>query len=677
VTARPRRGWGIVAAVALVAAACGPNLSPSVSPTQPSPSPSASPTPSPYADTITIGVLDNPFGLANEALGLGEGPLPILVTFLYDGLYRWDDRYRPVPNLAAEPCDVGGDGLTITCRLIEASFHDGAPFTADDVVLTYQLAASSACPFGDLCGPDSVLDSVTATDPRTVAFRLARPYAPFLTEVLPNVLIEPQHAIRAAYTRIRAGAEGVGPEEIRAVAGSLRADLDAEYGQQARPPDCTGILGPIGDLLSDVGVDLAAERRAAFVGADGELDACAYGEELYYMASSVADMLGETSEVEAIARIHWLLPLATQPVGTGPWALEEYTANERLVLKADPHHHGGPPATSTIVVRIFTGESIADRATQAVAALGAGEIDWLRLFTQGPGASEGYRGVAALPGIQLADYPTQFTLGLWYDLRPGRLFADRNLRKAVELCVDKPATVESATGGRGIPIWADVPPDSWAYEPGLPKLPRDVDAARRLIESSGWLRGPNGMYEMGGRRLATTVYVDTSWPERPKFMQLVALQLRDCGIELTVETEGYGPWVFFWPWIPPGAAEPVDARFFGYFVGAEGYPERWASGQIVSDDLPAGLNQLGFSDPRVDELVALAMRTYDPDLRADQLREIQRILADDAVALFAFNPRGGDALGPGIGSLAGPLDLASGRWYWPIEQLVRRNVPVP
>jgi ABC-type transport system substrate-binding protein len=44
---------------------------------------------------------------------------------VYEGIYRWDDRGRPVPDLAESPCEIAADGLTVSCHLREARFSDG------------------------------------------------------------------------------------------------------------------------------------------------------------------------------------------------------------------------------------------------------------------------------------------------------------------------------------------------------------------------------------------------------------------------------------------------------------------------------------------------------------------------------------------------------------------------
>jgi peptide/nickel transport system substrate-binding protein len=68
----------------------------------------------------------------------------------YEPLARWDAEANLVPVLAAEiPSRANGglsaDGKTVTWKLKKGvTWHDGAPFTADDVVFNYQYATDAA-----------------------------------------------------------------------------------------------------------------------------------------------------------------------------------------------------------------------------------------------------------------------------------------------------------------------------------------------------------------------------------------------------------------------------------------------------------------------------------------------------------------------------------------------------
>ncbi|MCM2293148.1 ABC transporter substrate-binding protein [Allorhizobium sp. BGMRC 0089] len=115
---------------------------------------------------------------------------------LYDGLTTVDSSGKIVPQLA-ESWDVSADNLTYTFHLRkDATFQDGSPVEAKDVVYSVQrLLAINKGPahlFAGLLDPDHI----KAIDSHTVSFTLSRVYAPFLSTT-PLLLVLNEDAIKA------------------------------------------------------------------------------------------------------------------------------------------------------------------------------------------------------------------------------------------------------------------------------------------------------------------------------------------------------------------------------------------------------------------------------------------------------------------------------------------------
>jgi peptide/nickel transport system substrate-binding protein len=81
----------------------------------------------------------------------------------------------------AESWDVTPDQLTWTFHLRRgATFHDGSPFTADDVVYTYRRIIDQKLSNADKL---SAVTDVRASDPATVVMRLKHPTPNLLTNL--------------------------------------------------------------------------------------------------------------------------------------------------------------------------------------------------------------------------------------------------------------------------------------------------------------------------------------------------------------------------------------------------------------------------------------------------------------------------------------------------------------
>jgi peptide/nickel transport system substrate-binding protein len=253
------------------------------------------------------------------------------------------------------------------------------------------------------------------------------------------------------------------------------------------------------------------------------------------------------------------------------------------------------------------------------------------------------------------------------------LFADHALRAAVELCIDKPATVAAATGGNGDVIYSPTDPISWAFQPDLPHAQRDVGAARGMIEAAGWTTSSDGIYIRDDRRLSADVYVRSNDEQRTSFMDLVAAQVRDCGIEFNViraDGEAVVRSVESWPHHLPGTNQQFQVLFIGLAHSYDPDDPMWASDQISSDENPNGLNFIGFDNDTVDQYLTEGVATYDQRERARIYRDLQRVLAEEQPALFAWGGRGQEAIDSRLRTTDGPLDLRTALWWWQLEKLV-------
>ncbi|MCB9418857.1 MAG: peptide ABC transporter substrate-binding protein [Ardenticatenaceae bacterium] len=138
-----------------------------------------------------------------------------LVSLIFDGLTRYDESGQLVPGLA-ESWTVSEDGLTIQFRLRPGvTWHDGEPFTADDVVFTYRLMQDDAFP-----GPAALRtlwQSVTVNklDDLGVEIVLPQPYSPFWAAttrgILPAHQLEGVTAVSLAASSFNQQPVGTGP----------------------------------------------------------------------------------------------------------------------------------------------------------------------------------------------------------------------------------------------------------------------------------------------------------------------------------------------------------------------------------------------------------------------------------------------------------------------------------
>jgi len=135
----------------------------------------------------------------------------VAIDMLYSGLTRMGLDMQPKPDLALE-WSGDAEAKVFTFKLRPGvSFHDGKPFTADDVVATYQaiLDPKSAAPSRAALGS---LKDVTALDKLTVRFTLVAPFADFpVITAHTNARIVPAEVARGGIGVLNTKANGTGP----------------------------------------------------------------------------------------------------------------------------------------------------------------------------------------------------------------------------------------------------------------------------------------------------------------------------------------------------------------------------------------------------------------------------------------------------------------------------------
>jgi peptide/nickel transport system substrate-binding protein len=107
-----------------------------------------------------------------------QGPTQIAASKIMQGLLNYSRALAPLPCLA-KSWSLSDDKLTYTFNLQSGvTFHDGAPFTADDVIFSVMKYNMELSPRAR-----SIFQSIVkaeAPDPLTVALTLNAPFEPFL-----------------------------------------------------------------------------------------------------------------------------------------------------------------------------------------------------------------------------------------------------------------------------------------------------------------------------------------------------------------------------------------------------------------------------------------------------------------------------------------------------------------
>ena len=624
-------------------------------PTVETPPPTMAPSESPRDPAaLTVAVPTYPAQLLPPA---SDESSELLLSLLYDPLYRLDEQLVPRPKLAADLPRVSEDGLTWTIDLApgDLRFSDGRPVTATDVVGSLKIARSPTCSLGrELCATAlDVLESVEEVDDRQVQLTLTEPYAPFLAEVLAQLPILDDKALEAGASGIVRGASGTAASAPDKLVTDVYKAVGSDACLVAQPPtgcDLSDHTPDLERLLTRAGLDLPS--RDAFTNDTGQVDEAAYANELLDRVASLGQVLSR-SGTDRLAAALPLLDLSARPLGSGAYRISRLDPGVSVELEAVPDHL---PAAATIP-RVSL-KVIADPAVAATRLL-SGDVDWVLQTDQEQAAT-----IDAAPGVRagLRALPGQWTL--LFNTRRGRLYADTSVRRAFAACVDRGALIAQVGSGEAIAATTPLAPDSWGMDP-VPEAARDVDGANQLLDAAGWVRGSDGIRVREGTRLSSSIAVRASQASLLAFAHSVATELLDCGIELQVqELDLTGDSLFEQLRWPNDFDTLLTMRALGADPDAD--LQAFESSHATNADQEVDANPGGYRSSTADQLIRRARETADQARRTDLYGRLQGLLTRDVPAWPIWYDTEWSAISERVRGPAGPIDPSVPRFAWDI-----------
>ena len=154
-----------------------------------------------------------------------------LLLHIYEPLVGRDANQKLVPALATSWKAI--DDLTWEFKLRKGvKFHDGSPFTADDVVFTYSRAPNvpnSPSSFATFVKP---IVETKVIDPYTIVFKTATPHVLLPSDLASVYIVSRRNGEKASTEDYNSGkaAIGTGPYKLAEYVPNQRVVLKANYG---------------------------------------------------------------------------------------------------------------------------------------------------------------------------------------------------------------------------------------------------------------------------------------------------------------------------------------------------------------------------------------------------------------------------------------------------------------
>jgi peptide/nickel transport system substrate-binding protein len=323
-----------------------------------------------------------------------------------------------------------------------------------------------------------------------------------------------------------------------------------------------------------------------------------------------------------------LLPLlpasqitSTAPNGSGPFVVEDWTANERtLTLTQNPNYHGPPPLLDGLSIRFI-------RESEVAIASSEGQFDLLGPL-QSPASTvqpPRFTDIAYLA-------PQVIYLAINFDPRNDAPLAPQ-VRQALVLALDRQALLNEALAGDGQLVVSSLLPTHWAANPNLTLPDYNPEAAQRLLAEAGLKDSDgDGWLDQNGRRLQLSIRVNGQNELHQNLGWLMSSYYRELGLFARSES------VPFDSVVDDLFTHDFSLALFSWFILPD--PDQRLYWRSTENSEGFGLNFVAYKNPRLDNLLdqAVSIPGCQTQARAELYADIQETLATEHPVDFLLVP---------------------------------------
>ncbi|WP_340673421.1 ABC transporter substrate-binding protein [Brevibacillus agri] len=306
------------------------------------------------------------------------------------------------------------------------------------------------------------------------------------------------------------------------------------------------------------------------------------------------------------------------PIGTGPYKLVEYKADQYYKFEANKDYFMGSPLVDTLVMPVIKDP------TAIFNALRAGEID----ISARPVPAEleaSFQNQANMKVVQTAPL-SLVELKLNYEKAP---FNQEAFRNAMSLAVDRQAITDTVLLGKGRPGLKGYPhPDSPWTNPNL-STPYDAEKAKAVMDELKLTdKNNDGVREMAdGKPLAFSLKVPSTEPAWIRAAEMLKEQYAKVGIKITVEVLDSGT-----------MATVSQTRDFDLVIGTIGAHGVADPDQFVMSHRSSYLWNKTIPYPAMDELTKQWMAETSVDKRKEIAFKMQELFNKQPTSIVLYYP---------------------------------------
>ncbi len=316
-----------------------------------------------------------------------------------------------------------------------------------------------------------------------------------------------------------------------------------------------------------------------------------------------------------------------KPIGSGPYKFDEFHKNEKgqvesmEFIRNEKYYLTDGPYIKKITIRFYNSQD------ELIQAYQKRQIEGLSFLS--PTKQENLKNNLNIHQIDLPIYYSVF-----FNQTKSKPLADKNVRLALSYATNKQEIIDKVLKGKGQQVdspllknWPNYSSNTKLYEFAL-------EHAQNLLEANGWKdTDEDGIRQKTINKEDTNLEFDlvaSNWSEFEQTAEILKEQWEKLGIKVNlkiinaidIQQEYLRP-------------RNYQALLFGEVLSAD--PDPFAFWHSTQKKDP-GLNVAFYDNKDVDKLLQDARQTIDQEKRTAKYAQFQKLLIDDAPAVFLYSP---------------------------------------
>lgn len=312
--------------------------------------------------------------------------------------------------------------------------------------------------------------------------------------------------------------------------------------------------------------------------------------------------------------------LFNKPIGTGPFKLTDFKADQYVELEKNDSYFGGSPKIDKFIFKVTNTET-------EFSELAKGDLDVVTLSS----AKEEDFKMLKDAGIKIEEKPSanyQFMT-----MNSNReFFKDKKVRQAITYAINRKGMVDSLLGEHGQVVNAPLSLAGWAYpESGLNNYDYSVDKAKQLLKEAGW-NDNGGILEKDGKKFEVELIVPTGNKVREQSAPIIQQNLKDVGIVVNISTMDIASAM-----AKTKGEGDYDMGLFGFTLEVDpGDADRYWASSIANG---SQFNFSNFINSKSDDLIDKATKTVDRDERKKIYGEWAQLINEEVPYVFLYSQK--------------------------------------